>query len=76
MQGQVDTLKLLENTQRFGTHDNAFGFIRLVFASLVIVSHTVAMVDGNKGREPLYLLTGTTTFAHLAVDGFLLSVDF
>lgn len=76
MQHNGDSLTGLREPQRFAMHDNAFGFIRLVFASLVIVSHTVALVDGDKEREALYLLTGTTTFGPLALNGFFIVSGF
>lgn len=50
--------------------DNALGLLRLVFASLVIVSHTPEVADGNRGREPLTRLFGTVSFGELAVDAF------
>lgn len=51
-------------------HRNAFGFLRLVLASLVIVSHTPELVDGDRHRELLTLAFGTISFGELAVDGF------
>ena len=54
------------------TRRNAFGFLRLFFASLVIVSHTPEMVDGTREREPLTLLFGTISFGDLAVDAFFI----
>ncbi len=53
-------------------HQNAFGFMRLVFASLVIVSHVPQFVDGNASREQLYALTGNVGFGGLSVNGFFL----
>lgn len=54
------------------SHQNAFGFMRLVFASLVIVSHVPQLIDGNASREPLYALTGNVGFGGLSVNGFFL----
>jgi peptidoglycan/LPS O-acetylase OafA/YrhL len=53
-------------------HSNAFGFLRLMFASMVILAHTPQLVDGNEHRELLTRLFGTSTFGDLAVDGFFL----
>ncbi|WP_375398546.1 acyltransferase family protein [uncultured Sphingomonas sp.] len=63
-------MKLADKPERFGEHDNAFGFLRLLFASLVIVSHTPEIVDGDPHREVLHWLTGGMTFGGFAVYGF------
>lgn len=52
------------------TFRNAFGFLRLLFASMVIASHVPELADGNNHRELLYRLTGTVTFGSVAVWGF------
>ena len=61
-----------EEIRRFGDHRNSFGFLRLLFASLVIVSHTPEIVDGDRHRELLTMIFGTISFGDLAVDGFFL----
>lgn len=61
-----------EEPQRFGHHQNAFGALRLLFASLVIVSHVPEIVDGDARRELLRSLGGATTFGQFAVSGFFL----
>jgi peptidoglycan/LPS O-acetylase OafA/YrhL len=53
-------------------HQNNFGFLRLVFALLVVVSHSFELVDGNRSREPLTTMFGTLSFGELAVDCFFI----
>jgi peptidoglycan/LPS O-acetylase OafA/YrhL len=67
-----DALKIAGQAHRFGEHDNAFGVLRLVLASLVIVAHTPEMIDGSRRREPLSLLfgSGSVSLGDLAVNGF------
>lgn len=63
-------MKLAETPSRLGGHSNAFGFLRLLFASLVIFSHVPEIVDKNANRELLYRITGEMTFGRFAVWGF------
>lgn len=52
-------------------HENNFGFLRLLFAYLVIFSHSTELVYINPSKDLLHALTGVT-FGWLAVDGFFL----
>ena len=62
--------------KRFGEHKNAFGALRLLFASLVIVAHTPEIIDGNRSREILTRIFGSISFGDLAVDAFFVISGF
>lgn len=54
------------------SHENNFGFLRLLFSYLVIISHSTHLIYDSESRELFYMLTGSVTFGMLAVDGFFL----
>ncbi|MDF7810496.1 acyltransferase [Hymenobacter sp. YC55] len=52
--------------------NNNFNFLRLFFASLVLISHAPQLRDGDYRREPIMQFFGTTSAGELAVYGFFL----
>ena len=58
------------------SHKNNFGLLRLVFALLVIVAHSFAVVDGYGQYDPLTFVFGTINSGELGVKGFFLVSGF
>ncbi len=52
--------------------NNNIGFLRLLFASLVIIGHAPELVDGNRSREPLTCIFHTISLGEFSVDVFFL----
>lgn len=57
---------------QYNIRNNNIGFLRLLLAYAVIFSHSPQLIDGDKSREFVYLLTGAVSLGELAVNGFFL----
>ncbi|MDB5685422.1 MAG: acyltransferase 3, partial [Rhizorhabdus sp.] len=55
-----------------GKEANNIGFLRLMLAGAVIVSHSPGTIDGNGSREPLRMLFDNISLGDVAVDGFFM----
>lgn len=56
---------------RAGSPRNSFDFLRFVFATAVVFSHSFALLTGTEKHEPIARLThGALTFGALALAGF------
>jgi peptidoglycan/LPS O-acetylase OafA/YrhL len=71
---QTETLN--QPVTRFAHHQNAFGFLRLIFASLVIAAHVPEIIDGNRQREIFTMIFGTLSSGEIAVSGFFIISGF
>ena len=59
--------------RRKSTRNHQFDLLRILFATLVLLSHAPEITDGNASREMLHRLTrAPITFGILGVDGFFL----
>ena len=58
--------------ERAGHLSNNFNFVRLFLAASVLLSHSTALVDGNRNREVLFRIFHTATLGEFAVYGFFL----
>lgn len=56
--------------------DNNFGFLRLLFATFVILSHSSLAIDGTRHREILSNIFGSLSFGELGLDCFFLVSGF
>lgn len=59
-------------TSAFPNRQNNFNLLRLLFATLVLLSHAPELIDGNRNRELLTNVFHTISFGEFAVDGFFL----
>jgi peptidoglycan/LPS O-acetylase OafA/YrhL len=55
---------------------NNVGFLRLLFASLVIIGHAPEMMDGNRSRDLITSVFGTASLGELSVAAFFLLSGF
>lgn len=67
---------MISSADKDSSKSNNFGSIRLALASLVILSHSPELIDGNNSREILTNIFGTISFGELAVDGFFIVSGF
>lgn len=68
--------RLAPNGASLNPRRNNFGFLRILLASLVVISHSAELLDGDRSREILTRIFGTIAFGTLAVDGFFVISGF
>jgi len=61
----------LSTVYRF-SHSNAFGSLRLLLASFVIISHVPELYYGSRDFEAINAIFGTVSLGDIAVDGFFI----
>lgn len=67
----------LNERKQPGATGNNFDFLRFMFASLVVLSHSYPLGTGNEDREPLAVFTShQLTLGSLAVDCFFIISGF
>lgn len=66
----------MESTKLREHGRNNLDLLRLLFASIVILSHAFDLRDGNRLHEPLTRVFGTLNFGELAVNGFFILSGF
>lgn len=74
--GLGDPVNQNNQSSRLSGNDNNFDALRFLFASLVVLSHSFPLGEGNELREPLIRLTGQTTLGGLAVYCFFIISGF
>jgi peptidoglycan/LPS O-acetylase OafA/YrhL len=63
----------LKRLKRPGSRNHQFDLLRIIFATLVLLSHAPEITDGNASRELFHRFTGSPmTFGTLGVDGFFI----
>ena len=63
----------MKRLRRQGNRNHQFDLLRIIFATLVLLSHAPEITDGNASRELFHRFTGAPmTFGTLGVDGFFI----
>ncbi|RQZ33031.1 acyltransferase [Burkholderia sp. Bp9090] len=66
---RVATSQVSKSSERLSSHDNGFGLLRLVFATMVLWDHAFPL--GGFGSDPMWRLTlGQDSMGGICVSGF------